>query len=267
LRFARPPSGSTGHPFNTNNNINGIHGDLDDDGKPIEIHTLKNPAVTAVQKAYVSKVIDTVNDLDNVLYEIANESHPESRAWQYEMIHFVKIYEARLTKQHPIGMTSELSGDYDDTDDLFLSPADWISPSNNRTDYRKDPPATIGDKVILADTDHLWGIGGNRAWVWKSFLRGLNSIFMDGTPPLSDQGLVLAEDAEIRVAMGETRKYAERMDLAAMVPHGELASTGYCLASPGYEYLVYLPSGGSATVRAWPSAWIWHRVSRARSAG
>jgi len=247
LRFSHRDSGSTGHPFNINNNINGIHGDSDDDGKPTEIHSLQNPAVTALQKAYVSKVIDTVNDLDNVLYEIANESHSEARAWQYEMIHFVRNYEAQLPKQHPIGMTSDGGGGYDDTTDLFLSPADWISPSCDRDDYKNNPPAAIGDKVILLDTDHLWGIGGNRAWVWKSFLRGLNPIFMDGTPPLY-HGFVLPEGGEIRVAMGDTLKHAERIDLAAMAPHGELASTGYCLSSPGYEYLVYLPSGGSVTV-------------------
>jgi hypothetical protein len=33
--------------------------------------------------------------------------------------------------------------------------------------------------VILSDTDHLWCIGGNHSWVWKSFLRGLHPIFMD----------------------------------------------------------------------------------------
>lgn len=36
-----------------------------------------------------------------------------------------------------------------------------------------------GHKVILSDTDHLWGIAGSREWVWKSFLRGLNPLFMD----------------------------------------------------------------------------------------
>ena len=45
--------------------------------------------------------------------------------------------------------------------------------------YQIDPPAADGRKVILTDTDHLWGIGGDVAWVWKSFLRGLNPIFMD----------------------------------------------------------------------------------------
>ena len=34
------------------------------------------------------------------------------------------------------------------------------------------------------------------------------------------------------------------MNLAAMTPHPELASTGYCLANPGVEYLVYQPKPG-----------------------
>ncbi len=33
-----------------------------------------------------------------------------------------------------------------------------------------------------------------------------------------------------------------------MIPHGELASTKWCLAHPGAEYLVYLPEGGQAEV-------------------
>ena len=41
----------------------------------------------------------------------------------------------------------------------------------------------------MTQADHLWGIGGNRAWVWKSFTRGLNPIFMDPY-----DGLVLGGD-------------------------------------------------------------------------
>jgi hypothetical protein len=41
--------------------------------------------------------------------------------------------------------------------------------------------------------------------------------------------------------MGHTLAYANRMNLAAMAPHSELASSKYCLANPGEEYLVYLP--------------------------
>jgi hypothetical protein len=48
----------------------------------------------------------------------------------------------------------------------------------------------------------------------------------------------------IRSAMGQTRRVAERMNLAAMAPRNELASTGYCLANPGRGYLVYQPTSG-----------------------
>ena len=44
-----------------------------------------------------------------------------------------------------------------------------------------------------------------------------------------------AENA--RQAMGLTRRCANRMNLTEVVPHGELASSGYCLANPGKEYL------------------------------
>jgi hypothetical protein len=38
------------------------------------------------------------------------------------------------------------------------------------------------------------------------------------------------------------------MNLADLTPRCELASTQYCLAHPGQEYLVYLPDGGEVTV-------------------
>jgi hypothetical protein len=38
------------------------------------------------------------------------------------------------------------------------------------------------------------------------------------------------------------------MDLARSRPRGDLASSGYCLAVVGSEYLVFLPNGGSVNV-------------------
>jgi len=234
-----------GHPFHRQNNINDIDGDQNKDGKGLEFHTLANPAVTALQEAYVRKVIDTVNDFDNVLYEISNENHPPSTEWQYHIIRYIKSYEKNKPKQHPVGMTFQYRGGKNET--LFKSPADWISP-NNEGGYRDNPlrlRRTDGRKVILNDTDHLWGIGGNQAWVWKSFLRGHNPIFMDPY-----DGVVLGEKFDpkwdpIRRSMGYTRMYAERMNLAAMSAkggHNDLSSTKYCLANPGVEYLVFKPA-------------------------
>ncbi|MBI3465828.1 MAG: hypothetical protein HY000_22655 [Planctomycetes bacterium] len=241
----------SGHPFHKHNNVNGIDGDPNGDGKGLEIQTLQMPAVVKLQKAYVRKVIDTVNDLDNVLYEISNESSVESWEWQFEMIHYVKAYEATKPKRHPVGMTSDGFGGPDDTDILFRSPADWISPSPDKDDYKNDPPGNSGSKVILLDTDHLWGIGGNRQWVWKSFLRGHNPIWMDPYDeqhPWSPKLDVPANAEAIRKNLGYTRRYAEKMNLTAMTPHSDLASSRYCMANPGKEYLVYLPEGGEVTV-------------------
>lgn len=73
------------HPFHRANNINGIEADADGDGKAIEytmiVHTPMGRKVLELQHAYIRKAIDTVNDLDNVLYEIANESAPQSTSW------------------------------------------------------------------------------------------------------------------------------------------------------------------------------------------
>jgi hypothetical protein len=52
----------------------------------------------------------------------------------------------------------------------------------------------------------------------------------------------------VRRAIGYTRAYALRMDLASMTPQNEMASTGYCLANPELEFLVYLPEGDHASV-------------------
>lgn len=240
------------HPYNRDNNINGVDGDSDDDGQGKEVHTLQIPAITALQEAYVRKVIDTVNDLDNVLFEISDESDNDSKNWQYHMIRYVRSYEARKPKQHPVGMTA--CWPKGRNSDLFASPADWISP-NSDGGYKTDPPAATGDKVVISDTDHLWGVGGSEVWVWKSFTRGLNPILMDPydgawqLPP----GFNSKERRWVwlRRNMGYTLTYANRIGLVSMTPHGELASTRYCLANPvakGGQYLVYLPSGGTVEV-------------------
>ena len=217
-----------GHPFNRENNINEIDGDVNNDNEGTETHTLQVSKVTAVQEAYVRKAVATLNDLDNVLWEISNESDSSSTQWQYHMINFIKQCEVNLPNQHPVGMTFCYPGG--DNDALFNSPADWISPSNRTPE---SPLTADGRKVMLWDSDHLPYLRRDRAWVWKSFTRGLNPIFMD---PVE-----MPQWESVRQAMGMTLAYANRMDLAGMTPRGELTSTGYCLAKPGAEYLVYAP--------------------------
>src|SRR5262249_17800546 len=81
-----------GFPYGAGNNVNGVAS-----GGP-ESQQLTNAAVTQAQEAYVRKVIDTMNDLDNVLYEIANETGQFAVAWQYHMIDYVRQVEAGKPK-------------------------------------------------------------------------------------------------------------------------------------------------------------------------
>ena len=240
----QPGNPWSGHPFHRENNVNGINGDLNGGGEGTEVHTLENPAITALQETYVRKVVDTVNDLDNVLWEICNEGNPGSMKWQNHMVAYIKNYESTKEKQHPVGITAIYPRG--NNDDLLRSMADWISPSGNGGEnYEGNPPVADGSKVIIADTDHLWGVGGDRGWVWKSFARGLNPIYMD---PFDDPrwNSSRATVESCRQAMGHTLDYANRMNLTSMTPHGELASTGYCLADPGQDYFVYVPTDASS---------------------
>ena len=228
-----------GHPFDGANNINGI--------SPADnTMTLDNPAALEVQKAYLRKVVDTINDLDNVLYEIANEAGAGSTAWQFEMIETLNAYQATKPRRHPVGMTYQNLGG--DNATLFASAADWISPGGSAPGggvepYGTDPPAADGSKVILSDTDHLWGSspGPDASWVWRSFTRGLNPIYMD---PIEDD----PAHTVVRRAMGQTLDYAQRLDLISTIPRGDLTSTAHCLANSGSEYLVFQPGGGGFIV-------------------
>jgi hypothetical protein len=236
------------HPFNASNNINGINGDPNSDQSGVEAQTLSIPEITALQDTYVKAVVDAVNDLDNVIYEISNESGPSSDAWQYHMIDVIRSYEATKPKHHAIGMTVPYpTVPEGSNDDVMNSSADWVSMNGNVD----DPAVADGTKVDLSDTDHLCGICGDPSWPWKSFTRGHNTLFMDGydgSPGVGDP-IYNPDDPrwpKIRKNMGYARSYALRMDLANDTPRGDLCSSGYCLA--GREYLVLLPTGGSVNV-------------------
>jgi len=232
------------HPMNAANNINGVEGDKNGDGKGIEIHQLAKKRVTQVQEAYLRWLVTGLNEFDNLLYEVSNETHTSSTEWQYHIIRTVKQIEAVLPKQHPVGMTFQASKGKNQA--LFDSPADWISP-NPEGGFRDNPPDVKGTKVVLSDTDHLWGIGGDAVWVWKTFTRGLNPIFMD-TYDGKVLGKVRPQDDGPRRAMGQALALSRRITLARCTPHGELASTGYCLAEPGVSYIILAPEGGEVEI-------------------
>jgi len=284
IHLSPAPDNVEGHPFHAANNINGIGLDSINDYQVLPL----DPRVRAIEKAYIRKVVDTVQDLPNVLYEVANESSGggsvdskfaealglgdppswgDSTHWQYWVIDLVKQYEKKMGyTKHPIGMTMQFPVPKQDkvNEPLFNGAADWISPgyddeifanggnpmepSSPASHWFEDPPAGDGRKVIITDTDHYSPGKGDALWAWKSFLRGHNPILMDFgivdgvKPPDPLSGTPSYDSFEsARYAMGDTLRYANKMNLIEMVPHGDLTLTGYALADPGKEYLVLQP--------------------------
>ena len=262
---AQPP-GQPGNPWldhsmRAGNNVNGIDGHNGAAGPNGEAtQSLLIPAIWPIQERYIKKLVDVLDDCDNVLYEVSNESWSGSQDWQYRVIDTLKAYERRKPKQHPVGMSVEYPGG--DNSELFASHADWVSVNGTDSggyDYRYNPRPNDGTKVILNDTDHLWGNGGDATWVWESFMRGMNVLYMDGYDgkaygtghPWTSADSANGTTVKLRKNLGYILRYAGRMNLVAMTPRGDLSTTGYCLANPaphGAEYIVYFQFGGTQTV-------------------
>jgi hypothetical protein len=285
LHLGMRPDNIEGHPFHAASNVNGIG-----IASMIDYQVLPlDPRIREIQEAYIKRVVDTVEDLPNVLYEVANEASGkaadrvefpdgsslegpigDTTEWQYWVIELVKRYEReRDYMRHPIGMTMLYPvPDQSRVNDVLLnSPADWISPGFDdqifpHGRWYTDPPSSDGSKVLITDTDHYAPGSGDALWAWKSFVRGQHPILMDfgiidvANPLDPSTGVPPTEAFEPgRLAMGDTRRYAERMDLAATEPRGDLASTTFALANPGREYLVLQPEGSAFTVTPDPGTY------------
>lgn len=237
-----PGNAWPGHPMAAGNNINGLNPDINGNGEGEETHTLASAysgaarttiqAINNDQLAYIHKVIDTVGDLPNVLYEVSNEDNPSANdtAWQNWVVDQVHGYKSAKGYGGPAGITVQCCGGT--PDNPYNSHADWVSPNIEAV-----APTS---KVTILDTDHTCGVCGNSNQYWRWFIEGNNLAYMDPYDGSENQGAL--------AALGQVLGYAGKMDLLHMAPRGDLASTGYALVNPGAEYLVYQPNGGSFNV-------------------
>jgi hypothetical protein len=259
-----------GYPLTGANNINGIDDGYTSGPKGIGAINMTAPnTITKVQDAYVEKMIDTLNDLPNVLWIVSEEGPSDSVWWNNLQIAHIRAYEAGKPHQHPIGYGAPL-GITDTT--VYNSDADWVAPY-----VLVSPAATCGTgkptcKVNVNDSDHsyyrwLWHETPqqNRAWAWENFTTGNQTLFMDPylvyyprenrnlcVSPI--KGVCTGPDSRydnLRDNLGYIVRYSRKLNLTNMAPRDRLSSTGFCLAQTppaGAEYLVYTPSGGTFTV-------------------
>jgi hypothetical protein len=186
------------HPANNVNGVNGEH---------FALYDLGNVPCLAVEVAYVERVVRLLNPYPNVLWEICNEGHVSSLAWQYRLVNFIHDLESGLPYWHPVGMTALFQGS---DADLIAGPADWISPNGN---YQRPGPNTSGRPMIL-DTDHLWGMGGDTEWVRLASQYGYSMLFMDAYRENVVPTMPPGTDYEpVRLAMGAAQVAANAGEL------------------------------------------------------
>jgi hypothetical protein len=259
-----------GYPFTGANNINGV-----DDGykgnpkRGIAAVTMTAPnAITRFQDAYVRKVIDTLNDLPNVLWIVSEEAPANSTWWNDHLIALVRDYEAKKPYRHPIGYAAPIRAP---DSVIYNSDADWVAPAAEISPVSSCGRGKPACKVNVNDSDHsyfgMWNETPqkNRNYEWENFANGNQVLFMD--PYVVDyprqkrnlcaapvKGICSAPDPRydnFRDNLGYIVRYSRKLNLARVAPQPALSSTGYCLAqtpAAGAEYLVYAPTGGTFTV-------------------
>ena len=85
--------------------MNGIDGDLNGDDEGEEIRSLQDPKITALQEQSVRKVVETLSDFNNVLWEISNESDREVQRMAVPHDPVDKAYRGWKERSAPVGMT------------------------------------------------------------------------------------------------------------------------------------------------------------------
>jgi hypothetical protein len=224
---------------------------------------------TDFQDAYVKKVIDTLNDLPNVLWIVSEEAPTKSTWWNSHLISLVRAYEKDKRYQHPIGYATLGEKPMDSI--LYDSDADWVAPWAKVSPTNSCGTGKPKCKVNINDSDHsyfgMWNDTPqqNRNYAWQNLTNGNQVLFMDPylvyyprqkrnlcSSPVNGIGEKPDPRWEsFRSNLGYILKYSRKLNLSHVSPMGSLSSTRHCLAQTpavGAEYLIYAPSGGSFTV-------------------
>lgn len=139
------------------------------------------------QLDYVSFLAGELCAEPNILWEVANETTPQSfgakktASWQRAILaHLARECPGRLRwVSCPEQIETPMEARQTFLATLSRLPADIVSPCDRRGVYTQDPPAADGRRVVVADSDHFDQRGVGFEWAWKAFLRGQHPVFLD----------------------------------------------------------------------------------------
>ncbi len=233
------------HAFHRDNNVNGADGDPRQTGTGTDSRkgfcSLGNPKALEFQKAYLRKLVDTLNDFDNVLIEIANENF-YSQPWELRLCEFVHDCEKSKPNRH------------------LVMPMDLLSHIDvvQTWDVRRVHAALLEKRrlrqPLLFDTD--WTITQNddevRKAAWTAVLSGGHFNYMDDSFQTDGEhhGDVRGtRRAVLHRQIGHLAAFVRQMRFWEMQPDDGLVTRGTAFALGSTNQLAaYLPVGGRVTL-------------------
>jgi hypothetical protein len=230
------------HAFQRDNNINGVDGDPANTGTGTDglrgFCSMGNPKAMAFQKALLRMIVDTVNDFDNIHYEIANENY-YSEEWELALCDYIHEYEKTKPRRH-LTMRRDLPGH-----------SYVVQQWDPATVHREMLAKRSLRQPLIFDTD--WTINKNddevRKAMWTALASGGHFDYMDDSlefrlgKPYRDGRASLHRQIDCAAAFMKRIKPWEMVPSDARVMSG----TAYAIASRT-EFAAYLPRGGSVSL-------------------
>lgn len=228
--------------YNRNNNINHVDGDLGHTGVGTDgkrgFCSMGNPLLYRYQKAFVRKVVETVNRFDNVFFEIANENY-YNEEWELSLCRYIKTIEHDMPKQH---LTIRLD-----------------FPSHHYVVQSWDP-ATVHKKImekralkvpLIFDTDWMITKDDNkvRKAAWSAIASGAHFDFMDGYFTYLKDSVIEDPIPALHRQIGYMARFIKKISPWNLLPCDSLIRKGKAFAMADTSMLfAYLPEGGMVTL-------------------
>jgi hypothetical protein len=219
-------------------------------------------AVYGYQQALLRKIVDTLGDLPNIVWEVANESgRPD---WELPLADVVTSHERSRNFPVHLVMPRDLPGHQ-----FVAGHCD-----NGAVSTHNDLVAAFGqNRVQISDNDCIGAdtadVRRYKAWAALTAGAQINFFHFDLTLP---SVLASADAREGMRYIGLQQKFVQDLgiDLAGMHPADNEVTYGWALGRTGSEYIIYM-SGGWTSIPSIPSAsravWFNTRDGSSFSAG
>jgi hypothetical protein len=220
------------------------------------------------QERFAARLCHELKDSANVIFEMFNEGewYDKEQRRQHEE-HFLRFFRKRtkallMTNTDHIRNAGYAPRDILGVDILSFHKQPWTGHyATFVKEFRAEPVRVIFESEPVPSFGSPESSDGGtvtldvlRHAVWERTLSGSGWVAQNDTSFGWATKCGMAKDATLRDEAYDVIGHAVRffnesnVRFWEMAPHGELASTGICLARPGAEYVVYTPTGSAFSV-------------------